>query len=321
MGARPKGSTTTSRVTNELKTSSGTAPTLPHSEDPVSGMNRHPSRNARAFSRVPAPTLPARPPCRQVCDARGAERASEAAVEARERLPHGSRILHEHQGLQARRPAGHPLGQARVLDAAPPAGPYRVRPGAELALDLAALRLNAHPPQRRRHELDPFRVPLVEAVAQVPHGNREREGERAPVGGHRPATGVAHEDREARLFGHPRCRREAPEPRLRPRDPDVGGGGPHKRRGAAAAGGDLLQDGLLQAEAVLRVLEWACRQDLHGYLRARSISVSFVTRLSSGKVPSRPPEVRAMRVPTVGRNLAAAKIAGAAGAGFVEIPS
>jgi hypothetical protein len=38
MGASPSGSTTTSSVTNELKTNSDTPPTLPYNEDPVSGM-------------------------------------------------------------------------------------------------------------------------------------------------------------------------------------------------------------------------------------------------------------------------------------------
>jgi hypothetical protein len=60
--------------------------------------------------------------------------------------------------------------------------------GAELALDLAALRLDADASQRRSDEVHALRVTLVEAVAQVLDRGGQREGDGTLVRRNRPAA-------------------------------------------------------------------------------------------------------------------------------------
>ena len=87
--------------------------------------------------------------------------------------------------------------QAGMLDATRAAGAHGVGARAELALDLAALRLDADAPECRGDQIQAIRIAFVEAVAQVLDGEGERERKRSPVRRDGPPAGVTYQHGEA----------------------------------------------------------------------------------------------------------------------------
>src|SRR3712207_3916610 len=150
-----------------------------------------------------------------------------------------------------------------MLDSRGSPGANRVSPRTELALYLSSFGIYPDPPQRSRDELAAFRVAFVEAVSQVLDGEGEREGERTLVRSDSPSARVAHQHEEAE--GSRRCHRslEAGQARLRAGNAYVGRRGPHEGRRTAIPGGYLFQHRLLQAEAVLGVIQMLYDQKLH----------------------------------------------------------
>src|SRR5215210_1260896 len=291
MGASPRGSTTTSSVTNALKMKSGIARIIGLHV----GRNRPRKPRPRAPARAPTRAQPPRPlerllaellflgprvaipnrlrerfdrgrhVCsRQIPDAPRPERKAQGVVDVPQDGDELRRPFDEDQGLQSGGPPRNPLGEAGDLDPRRAAGPHRVRPRAELPLDLSGFGTYTYPLHRGHDQLRAVVVALVETVAQVFDRGGEGEGDGALVRRDRPATGVADQDRKPGRFGLPRGLPEPRQARLRARRPDVGRGGPQQRRGTARAGGHLLEHRLLQPEAVLGGRQADANRDLHG---------------------------------------------------------